>query len=55
MYARWNSGTIKKGNKMNWKSIWEEFAEWCAENDQSSWEEQQKIIEGIVERFLKES
>jgi len=40
---------------MNWKDIWEKFAKWYAENDQSSWEEQQKIIEGIVEQSLKES
>lgn len=35
-----------------WKRIWEEFSEWYAENDQSSWEEQQKVIEDIVEKYI---
>ena len=37
---------------MNWESIWAEFTEWYNENDQSSWEDQQKIIEDIVERNI---
>ncbi len=38
---------------MNWNNIWAEFTEWYNENDQSSWEEQQIIIEKIVEQELK--
>jgi len=36
-----------------WKSIWKEFEEWYAENDQSSWEEQQKVIEDIVDTYVR--